>query len=78
MNKEEQALVDIQKSAHTEWLNHPTTRQMFSVLKVHESTLIDNTGAKAEDIISAVRTIRAMRTILTDTDHFVMLANKKQ
>ena len=78
MNAEEKKLIDIQETAHAEWLHHPCTIQMFKVMKAHESSLLDNTNAKAEDIVSAVRTIRAMKTIMTSSPKFVELANKKQ
>ena len=62
--------------AHHTWLQHPVTRQLFQVLSTHESSLIDNTNAQAGDIVAAVRTVRAMRKVISDSTKFVTMSQQ--
>lgn len=70
--KEEQ--FKLKKVAYEQWLQQPTTHDLFTVLNNHESLLIDNSTEDAARTLAAVRTVRAMRKILLNPELFISLS----
>lgn len=64
----------IRSDAHIHWLEHPVTLEMFRALNNHETQLLENPQGDALVILTAVRTVRAMRKILSDSVLFIKLS----
>ena len=82
----EQAILDLQKKAHQEWLNHPVTKDALKLLHARyikhkvdlEFSILEKSDPPSQDAMRvAMKTCEANKKIIFNTDTFVELINKQ-
>ena len=78
---------DVAKQQHQDWLNHPSTAQMFKILKHQEefnvSAIAGQAGNTTDDSFfhrcaMNIKTLRSVKEWCSNTDKFIELASKQQ
>lgn len=75
LTEEQKQQLALKQQLHAEWLANPTTQELIKVLHTHEAMLIGNENSNPSDVVSAVRTVRAVRAIVKTFEHFNNLAS---
>ena len=74
MNEKEQQ--EITKTAHREWLAHPTTRQWLALLGAYGEAMLQESQSSPETVLASVRTAKSVLALCSNTEKFVEIHNK--